>query len=135
MVPVQDRSSSMNPSDKARVASVCSSPTSSLCTSWILQDTIFKYKKVYHSWFKLVKLCTLFLPFQYILPQYHIILTTLEVSTSKTNLHPLHPLHSFALCNYNQICKPHKIDSLPCILISMASPLEQTGLQDVEFTV
>lgn len=26
------------------------------------------------------------------------------------------------------------MDSLPCILISMASALEQTGLQDVEFT-
>lgn len=25
------------------------------------------------------------------------------------------------------------MDSLPCILIRVASPLEQTGLQDVEF--
>lgn len=48
--------------------------------------------------------------------------------------HPLHPLLSSALCNYNQICKPQKVDSPPCILITVASPLEQTSLQDAEFT-
>lgn len=84
---------------------------------------------MYHPSFKLARLYTVFLPFQYVLPQYHTILSTLEVSTSGTNPHPLHPLLSFALCNYNQICKPQKMNSLPCILISMASPLEQTGLQ------
>lgn len=68
------------------------------------------------------------------LPQDHIILTAQELSTRETNPHPLHPLLSFALCNYNQTCKPQEMDSLLCILISMASPLEQTGLQDVEFT-
>lgn len=77
---------------------------------------------------------TVFLPFQYTLPQYHAILSAQQVSTSKTYPHPLHPLLSFALCNYNQICKPQKMDFLPCILISAASPLEQMGLQDAEFT-
>lgn len=95
---------------------------------------IFKCKKEYHPWFKSYRLYTVFLPFQYTLPRYHTILTALQVCTSKTHPHPLHPLLSSALCNYNQICKPQKVDSPPCILITVASPLEQTGLQDAEFT-
>lgn len=76
----------------------------------------------------------MFLPFQYIIHQYHTILTVLETSTSETHSHPLYPLHSFALCNYNQICKPQKMESMPHILIRVAGPLEQTGLQDAEVT-
>lgn len=43
-------------------------------------------------------------------------------------------LSSPLLCSYNQIGKPQKMEPLPCILIRVAGPLEQTGLQDVEVT-
>lgn len=101
-----------------------------------LQNLTFKCKKVYHPWIKLVRLCTTFmlLPFQNIIHQCHTILAVLETSISETHSHLLYPFSSFALCNYNQIHKTQKIESLPCILIRMVGPLERNGWQDVEIT-